>query len=260
MTDQQSLTQLSERLLTVANGAQSFNEQGLHVPLYHYTNAIGLKGIIETGRLWATHLGYLNDPSERRHGHTVLSDEIDRRLATQPGPLHDDMLKSIRNVLAPRHIGDHECFVTCFCEKSDLLSQWRAYGSSSGYAIGFHTGIIHRAAEYSVQARVRTTGIGNERVEEAELQLPRPEFVQVLYDVDRQTELFSKLLDEAQALLAQIVAADTNPDRMNNPTDPGRDSGAFLARVRADETSELSRRGGMADRLRPQSIGQPQYG
>ncbi len=31
---------------------------------YHYTDAAGLMGIIQTGRLWATELRYLNDPSE----------------------------------------------------------------------------------------------------------------------------------------------------------------------------------------------------
>ena len=28
-------------------------------------------------------------------------------------------------------------FVTCFCSNGDLLSQWRAYAGSGGYAVGF---------------------------------------------------------------------------------------------------------------------------
>jgi hypothetical protein len=28
-------------------------------------------------------------------------------------------------------------FATCFCESGDLLSQWRSYGRSGGYALGF---------------------------------------------------------------------------------------------------------------------------
>ena len=32
---------------------------------------------------------------------------------------------------------DHFIYVSCFCEVDDLLSQWRAYGASGGFAIGF---------------------------------------------------------------------------------------------------------------------------
>jgi hypothetical protein len=37
-------------------------------------------------------------------------------------------------------------FVTCFCEKGDLLSQWRAYArgaSGVGYALGFESKSLH---------------------------------------------------------------------------------------------------------------------
>ena len=36
--------------------------------IYHYTNDVGLRGIIETGRLWFTHIFDLNDPGELVHG------------------------------------------------------------------------------------------------------------------------------------------------------------------------------------------------
>ncbi|MGW3911150.1 DUF2971 domain-containing protein [Streptomyces sp. NPDC005070] len=36
--------------------------------------------------------------------------------------------------LLPLHV-----YVTCFCENGDLLSQWRGYGGTGGYAIGFRT-------------------------------------------------------------------------------------------------------------------------
>jgi len=37
-------------------------------PLYHYTDATGLKGVIENDEIWFTDFRYLNDPSELRHG------------------------------------------------------------------------------------------------------------------------------------------------------------------------------------------------
>jgi hypothetical protein len=36
-----------------------------HPLLFHYTDAAGLLGILETHQLWATHIGYLNDAEER---------------------------------------------------------------------------------------------------------------------------------------------------------------------------------------------------
>ena len=34
------------------------------LPLYHYTDLGGLKGILEHRQIWFTHYQYLNDPSE----------------------------------------------------------------------------------------------------------------------------------------------------------------------------------------------------
>jgi hypothetical protein len=36
--------------------------------LYHYTNDVGLRGILETGQIWLTDIFSLNDPSELSHG------------------------------------------------------------------------------------------------------------------------------------------------------------------------------------------------
>lgn len=39
----------------------------IHPELFHYTNAEGLIGIIESQSIWATHYAYLNDSEEIRH-------------------------------------------------------------------------------------------------------------------------------------------------------------------------------------------------
>lgn len=41
---------------------------GIERPLYHYTDARGLKGIIESGQIWFTDYRHMNDPSELVHG------------------------------------------------------------------------------------------------------------------------------------------------------------------------------------------------
>ena len=40
--------------------------------IYHYTNDIGLRGILETGKLRLSDIFSLNDPSELKHGLSPL--------------------------------------------------------------------------------------------------------------------------------------------------------------------------------------------
>ena len=42
--------------------------------LYHYTDGQGLRGILESGRLWFTDYRHLNDPSELTHGIKMAHD------------------------------------------------------------------------------------------------------------------------------------------------------------------------------------------
>jgi hypothetical protein len=41
--------------------------------IYHYTDAKGLKGILESGALWLTDIRNLNNPSELKHGFATQS-------------------------------------------------------------------------------------------------------------------------------------------------------------------------------------------
>ena len=43
------------------------------VPLYHYTNAAGLQGIIKCQQVWFTHYLHLNDSSELTYGMAIAS-------------------------------------------------------------------------------------------------------------------------------------------------------------------------------------------
>lgn len=105
--------------------------------LWHYTNAIGLIGILSSKRLWATHARFLNDAQELLYGLALISEVLDDMAKDRPDA-EADALRQFRTDLA----GDSEAmfFVACFCERDDLLSQWRAYslnGGTLGYSIGF---------------------------------------------------------------------------------------------------------------------------
>ena len=44
--------------------------------IYHYTDSGGLRGIIETGRLWLSDVFSMNDPSELNHGFSIFLDVL----------------------------------------------------------------------------------------------------------------------------------------------------------------------------------------
>ncbi len=110
--------------------------------LYHYTSAEGLMGIVENNELWATSAYYLNDSAEIFYGYGVLKEVLDEWLNKNPQPEDSITLgvvrylqRSFQDLLEKRLL--KPIYLTCFCEEDNLLSQWRAYGQSGGYSIGF---------------------------------------------------------------------------------------------------------------------------
>src|SRR6266516_395860 len=109
--------------------------------IYHYTDDRGLKGILESGKLWFTDIFDLNDPSELRHGLSIAIETL-REEAEKSG---DADSKRFAAQFARFDVegGIEEAgyfFVCCFSGTRDELGQWRAYGDNGcGFAIGFDT-------------------------------------------------------------------------------------------------------------------------
>ncbi|CAM3739180.1 DUF2971 domain-containing protein [Smaragdicoccus niigatensis] len=136
--------------------------------LFHYTTAAGLLGILTPRRfgsttetqlaragkssrgksfsLFATDARYLNDSSEIVFAAEALADAIEE-IATPDDRRGIPTLVSLlrERVFSTWSAASHRpknrsTYVTCFCEKGDLLSQWRGYGSNGGgYSIEFET-------------------------------------------------------------------------------------------------------------------------
>ncbi len=128
--------------------------------LHHYTTAVGLMGIFEpheldgcasTDRsltLWATDARYMNDTQELTYAAKRLAtalraqiDSSDPECATYISELADRIRQGI--FLDPDGDTPHPVYVTSFCENSDLLSQWRAYGVG-GYSIAFPVKVLKK--------------------------------------------------------------------------------------------------------------------
>ena len=149
--------------------------------LFHYTDAAGLAGIIQSQTLWATHYAYLNDSEEIKYFHKtrlpkllqgvvgirlnelIEQDSSARLLIEREGGKEkrinpfvkeilgrqEDILWSCRDDKEPLS----EPYIISFCStkhQSDqvvehgLLSQWRGYGRDGSYAIVFDTACFSR--------------------------------------------------------------------------------------------------------------------
>lgn len=100
--------------------------------IYHYTDANGLKGLIEDKLFWCTDIEYMNDANELAYAENLIKNQIDEfKSNNQDDSLFFEILKSE----AFRSIKEvYNIYVTSFSEVPDLLSQWRGYGK---YCVGF---------------------------------------------------------------------------------------------------------------------------
>lgn len=147
-----------------------------HQYLYHYTNLGGLRSILESQTLWATHYKALSDFSEVEHMRGFLERSIypivnrvmrdhatqslryrlflDRHgglFAASQQAAHDTVNNLYRTTFdgPGRDIGPFaEPYVVSFCahtkhdnyvKANGLLSMWRAYGDVGGFALVFDT-------------------------------------------------------------------------------------------------------------------------
>jgi hypothetical protein len=134
------------------NLEQRFQRDGLPESgvLFHYTTAEGLKGIVEKNEFWASSAYFLNDSAEVTYGCGVLRQVLDEWIGCRSGggrnsislDLAQDLKGEFEDHLLNRVVAP--VYLACFCEDGNLLSQWRAYGPTGGYALGFdvlpHTG------------------------------------------------------------------------------------------------------------------------
>jgi hypothetical protein len=107
--------------------------------LFHYTDAAGFYGIVDTKQIHATHFRHLNDREELRGGELIIQEELDAQIAGTPVGRHRTLLRVLRDRLGPPALSNYaRICVASFCEADDLLSQWRGYAAAgAGYSLGF---------------------------------------------------------------------------------------------------------------------------
>ncbi|MFA5351201.1 MAG: DUF2971 domain-containing protein [Candidatus Omnitrophota bacterium] len=141
------------------------------IELWHYTNADGLLGILESQSIWATDYRHLNDCLELKHAMSILRDRLLSQVLLIAQKIYEgssEAKKYIDENGGINRISEEEtrdtidmiwkalmdmgslfsvpCILS-FCSyetaeghisKNGLLSQWRGYGIDGGYAIIFN--------------------------------------------------------------------------------------------------------------------------
>ena len=128
---------------------------GLPKQLFHYTDAAGFLGILETQEIWATDASCLNDWQELIYAKELIAEELER-LCEYPSwnrtfkitKDEQTLLNKLREtfVSVPRV---YDVFVASFSTQMDILSQWREYGC---YNIGVSASALQSCAAAQQQS------------------------------------------------------------------------------------------------------------
>jgi len=151
--------------------------------LSHYTSGIALHGILSSNHLLGGNYAFVNDRTEFLYSQNLLHAVLDRAAVQHFDPGADALIKTTKQLF---HDSPPDLYIVCFCEASDLLSQWRGYArGTSRYCIEFKWQSLKPIAKFS----------GSNPV----IHGPTP----VIYDVDNQEQILTELIEEHLAALAR---------------------------------------------------------
>jgi len=120
--------------------------------LYHYTDAQGLLSMLQSRSIWATDAAFMNDPGELRYGYMLLDKVVRDSLTGRRARL---TLETIQRAIDEK-ARNARVYVASFCERDDLLSQWRGYGGlGGGFAVGFITKYLKPAGAWRTTRQLR---------------------------------------------------------------------------------------------------------
>jgi hypothetical protein len=106
-------------------------------PLYHYTSGATLIRILESSQMWSTQVACMNDSKEWIHAIETFKKGLDEYRRGTFNPAFEPCLKRLEQACENPEASAVGVFLTCFSEKRDDLSQWRAYGGPTGYSLCF---------------------------------------------------------------------------------------------------------------------------
>jgi hypothetical protein len=116
---------------------EAFKNKNVKERLYHYADTNGIKGIIESNSIWATHLAFMNDPTEMMYGTKQIIEGWQNLLNAVDSK--SQVAEILRDVIKANEDHRNNIYSFCLSGEKDLLSQWRGYTPQCmGYSIGFN--------------------------------------------------------------------------------------------------------------------------
>ena len=113
---------------------------------FHYCSAQGLKGILESRLFFASDVLSLSDYSEVVHGRDMACELLKKRSSPLAEHLHDAFQQGRRLGGLGETWFVH---VVCLCGSKDVLSQWRGYSGTGGFAIGLDPAKLEQRVKQS---------------------------------------------------------------------------------------------------------------
>ena len=167
-------------------------------PLFHYTGAHGVRGILNSDSIWASGAQHMNDWMEVVYGYDIMMGTL--RNVVSSADLPNRSQRVFSEVLRAMELPDSpfvDAYFAAFCEKGNLLSQWRAYAGTQGFAVEVDPLVVDGELTLTTKAPARN------------LRLAKVE-----YDPERQKRGFRELLDE---LIETIETQCGNSDHLLPP-------------------------------------------
>lgn len=156
-------------------------------PLFHYTGAGGMRGIIRSGRIWASGAQYMNDWMEVVYGYEIIRNKLRDLVGSRQLPACSlEVFTRVLQLMDDPESPFVDAYFAAFCEKGNLLSQWRAYAGTQGFAAEFDPLVIDGELTLTTKAPARN------------LRLAKVE-----YDPRRQDKALKELLDELTATIEE---------------------------------------------------------
>lgn len=126
------------------------------MPLYHYTDANGLLGMLgkpkAPAEIWMSQIQYMNDHKEWWHAYELLGSPL-WKLKADARPIVKSFAEywcqglGIQNQNTSPTGGFQRTFIFSVSEAPDLLSQWRGYTPNGGYCIEFSPEALQSIAQ-----------------------------------------------------------------------------------------------------------------
>ncbi len=205
-----SLEKVRRAMRASARSIWMSHDGDLPPEIYHYTDATGLAGILHSKRIWASDVLFLNDRSELMYAEGIIKSVLRSMSGTVPRKLLDMLSNKVRFLGEDR---DFHLYATCFCTERNLLSQWRGYGRSGGFALQVDPFVLIKAAKKVARGPGSVAGfVKIEYVAEAQRRIARSlidSFANDMGNVRKQHE--DRILSECISYLGAAMVRFKHP-------------------------------------------------